>query len=62
MKPNVVSDYIKHVGGFDRSDHYIASYQVEEEQEVVQKNVLLASGSEYSEFILTVCLGSGTIQ
>jgi hypothetical protein len=29
---------------------------------VVQKNVLLASGSEYSEFILTVCLGSGTIQ
>jgi hypothetical protein len=29
---------------------------------MVQKNVLLASGSEYSEFTLTVCLGSGTTQ
>jgi hypothetical protein len=27
MKPNVVLDYTKHMGGVDRSDHYTASYQ-----------------------------------
>jgi hypothetical protein len=27
MKPNVVLDYTKHMGGVDSSDHYIASYQ-----------------------------------
>jgi hypothetical protein len=27
MKPNVVLDYTKHMGGVDRSDHDIASYQ-----------------------------------
>jgi hypothetical protein len=27
MKPNMVLDYPKHMGGADRSDHYIASYQ-----------------------------------
>jgi hypothetical protein len=29
---------------------------------MVLKNFFLASGSEYSECILTVCLGSGTIE
>lgn len=27
QKPNVIIDYIKHMGGVDRSDHYISSYQ-----------------------------------
>jgi hypothetical protein len=27
MKPNLVIDYTKHMGGVDRSDHFIASYQ-----------------------------------
>jgi hypothetical protein len=62
MKPNVELDYTKHMGGVDHSDHYIAHIPVYEDKEVAQKNVLVASGSEYSEFILTVCLGSGTLQ
>lgn len=27
MKPNVIVEYTKHMGGVDRSDHFIASYQ-----------------------------------
>jgi hypothetical protein len=27
MKPNVILDYTKHLGGVDRTDHYITSYQ-----------------------------------
>lgn len=27
LKPNVVVDYTQHMGGVDRSDHYIANYQ-----------------------------------
>jgi hypothetical protein len=27
MKHNVIMDYAKHMGGVDRTDHFIASYQ-----------------------------------
>lgn len=27
LKPNVVIDYVKHMGGVDRSDHFVSSYQ-----------------------------------
>ncbi|XP_054269611.1 piggyBac transposable element-derived protein 4-like [Macrosteles quadrilineatus] len=27
LKPDVVIDYIKHMGGVDRSDHFVSSYQ-----------------------------------
>jgi hypothetical protein len=44
------------VGGCGLSDYY------GEDKEALQENILLAPWSKYSNFMHTVCLGSGTIQ
>jgi hypothetical protein len=69
IKPNVLLDYTKRMGGVNWGDYHVAMLQLlccflpvyMEDKEVVQ-NILLFSGSKYSKFILTLCLVSGTIQ
>jgi hypothetical protein len=56
MKHNVIIDYTKHMGGDDRSDHFIASYQfMRRIRKWYSKVFLLVAGSQCYKFIFAVC-------